>query len=359
MSAPALGSGPLSTRPSYRGLTAYNVESVPLRFDLSDNTSQLGAPPAAARALVEFAADAAVLGARYPSLYSPVLRELIAAYAGVAPDEIVVGCGSDDILDSTMRALSEPGTRLAFMDPTFVMARTFAIANSLVPVAVPLTAEWDIDADGLIESRAQLTYLCTPNNPTGTTASRAAIERVLDEASGIVVVDEAYGEFASEAYVAEAPSRGRVLVTRTFSKAFGLAGLRVGYGVGSRTLIGEIEKARGPYKVTSPSERAAEAALREDVPWMRAGVASVVESRRQFMEALRALGLTPLPSDANFLLVPVKDARAIAQALRAHGIGIRAFPGLTRVGDAIRISIAPWPIMSRVVSAMREVLSCA
>lgn len=339
-------------RPSYRDIPLYAPPKGPTSpIDLSDNTNLFGAPPAAQRVLGEWAASGI---ARYPSLYGGALKAAIAAYAGCAPEQVVTGCGSDDVIDCTLRAFVGPGERLAFADPTFVMMPIFARVNGIEGVPVPLTASGDLDAEALLATRAKVIYLCTPNNPTGTAASRAAVEQVIAEAPGVVLVDEAYAEFTRESYLAAARTRPHVLVTRTLSKAFGLAGMRVGYGVGAAELVAEVEKARGPYKVSGVAERMAEVALTEDLAWMRARAAEAIRVRERLAAALEAQGLRPLPSEANFVFVPLPGAPAIAQRMRERGVNVRAFQGLTGIGDALRIGCGPWPHMEAALQALQE-----
>ncbi len=153
---------------------------------------------------------------------------------------------------------------------------------------------------------------------------------------------------------------------RTFSKAYGLAGLRVGYAIGPAPLIREIEKSRGPYKVTATANAAALAALTEDEPWVRDVVQQVRENRERLVAELRALGLRVWPSQTNFLLVQApaggaasgepNAARRLGAALRGRGVAVRVFPALPHAGDCIRVSIGPWPLMQRFLDALREVL---
>jgi histidinol-phosphate aminotransferase len=300
-------------------------------------------------------ADASLLS-RYPTLYGDELKPRLARYAGVAPDEIVTGCGSDDVIDSAMRAFAEPGDRVAFAAPTFSMIPTFARLNGLVPVAVPFRADHDVDADALLATDARVVYLCSPNNPTGTLASADAVRRVVEGARGLVILDEAYAEFADESHAARAPSWGNVLVARTLSKAFGLAGLRVGYGVGAAALVREVEKVRGPYKVSAVAERAACAVLDEDLEWVREHAALARANRARLAEALRGLGLEPLPSAANFLLVPSPRAAALADGLRARGVAVRLMRALPTYGDALRVGVGPWPMMERLRGALAALI---
>jgi len=342
----------LPSRPALADVRPYNQDAPRSRFALADNTNAFGAPPAALEAARSAIEQQLV---RYPTTYSRPLRDAIASYVGVAPDEVMVGCGSDDILDCAFRAFAEPGATVAHVSPTFLMARVFATTNAREPIAVPLTATFDADAEALLATRASFTYLCSPNNPTGGLHSATAVDRVLDTAAGIVMMDEAYAEYAGRSRAPDAPRHGRLLVLRTFSKAFGLAGLRIGYGVGAAPLIRELEKVRGPYKVSAIAEAAALAALEQDLGWMRRTVGETVAARDAFFEALRAAGRSPLPSDANFVLLPVADAQGVAAALLERGIHVRAFPALPGVGDALRITIGPPDVMRLVLDRLLEV----
>lgn len=343
-------------RESYRSIRAYDVEAVPCELELADNTSPFGAPPSALGAIADGATPQL---ARYPTTYSKELREAIAAYIGVAPDEIMVGCGSDDVMSCAFRALADPPARVSIMDPTFLMARAFAITNSHAVTSVPLKSDYDADARALVANDPQIVYLCSPNNPTGTLVSHDTIDAVLAHSRAVVLLDEAYAEFAGTNVAARAPSTERLLVLRTFSKAFGLAGMRIGYVVGARTIISELEKARGPFALTSLSERAAVAALKHDLPWVNSAVQRIVSSRDNFIRALESAGYAPVPSHANFVLLPTPDSTAAMRALRSRGIQVRHFHGLGGLGDALRISVADWPVMQRVLGAIQECVPCA
>jgi histidinol-phosphate aminotransferase len=342
----------LPSRASYRDIPLYSPSKVKCSMDLSDNTNLFGMPPASERALRELGVSQV---SRYPVGYAPDLKRAVATYVGVDPSRITTGCGSDDVIDSTLRAFLEPGELIAFPDPTFVMMSYFAKVNGLRHAPVPLRPDFDIDVDGLLATGAKLLYVCSPNNPTGTVASRAALVRLVDNAPGLVLLDEAYAEFARESHL-DLASRPNVLVTRTLSKAFGLAGLRVGYAVGHPTLVAEVEKARGPYKVTGLSERVAAAALSEDVAWMRALASEAQDIRERLVGELANLGLKTLPSEANFVMVPLPGAPAVAERMRQRDVNVRAFQGLTGIGDALRIGCGPWTMMEAALGALREAL---
>jgi histidinol-phosphate aminotransferase len=292
---------------------------------------------------------------RYPVAYEPALTKALADYVGVPADMIVAGCGSDDLLDSAIRAFGEPGDFLCLPAPSFSMIPVFARTNGLIPIEVPLTASMDADATTMLETAAQITYLCSPNNPTGGAFDRETVERIIRGAAGLVIIDQAYAEFGGDSYV-DLVSTGRpVLVTRTLSKAFGLAGLRVGYAIGSPELVNEIMKARGPYKVNGLAERAAIAALENDRGWVADRAADVAANRARFRQELALCGLASLPSAANFILLPVKDCAAVSEQLRRLGIGVRALPSLPGIGDAVRIGIGPWDLMERCLDALGTV----
>ncbi len=242
---------------------------------------------------------------------------------------------------------------MATPDPSFVMIPILARMNGLRSVEIPLRPDHDIDVDGLLGAWGRITYVCSPNNPTGTLASPESVERVINGAPGIVILDQAYAEYGGTDYARIAPSSKRVVVVRTLSKAFGLAGLRIGYGVGPAHLVAEIEKARGPYKVNSLAERAAVAALTGDLDWVRDRIQDVLTNRSRFVDELRSAGFAPLPSDANFVLVPVSSASTVSMSLKRGGIAVRPMPGLAVVGDAVRISIGTWPMMQAVLDLLR------
>jgi histidinol-phosphate aminotransferase len=344
---------PARARAVLEAVGLYAPDPRPVEVDLSDNVNLWGLPPAAERALRD------PLAAR-PSFYPPAdpveLRQALAAYAGVSAAQVVTGCGSDDVIDGALRAFAAPGERVAFSTPSFSMLVNFIRVNGLEPVPVPFRLDGDIDPDALLGVGAAITYVCAPNNPTGAAASPGAVERVVSGAQGLVLVDEAYGEYSGQSAVPLLARAPHLLVTRTLSKAFGLAGLRVGYGLGAPEVVRALEKVRGPYKVNALGARAALAALRDDLPWIRRHVEEALATRARLGAALEGLGLRPLPSAANFLCLPVEDAATLGAALLARGVKVRVLRGLPGVGDAIRVGVGPWGQMERLLAALREVL---
>lgn len=343
-------------RPGIRTLAVYDPRRGGVALDVSDNTNLFGTGPAAAVAL---ATPEARSVARYPTPYADRLKEAAARYFGVAPENVTTGCGSDDLIDSAVRAYAGPGDTVAYQAPTFPMAAIFAAMNEARAIAVPPGPGFALDDDGLLDTGAAVSYLCRPNNPTGTLTDAGAARRIMDEAAGLVLVDEAYADYADETLIPDVLASDRAVVLRTMSKAFGLAGLRVGLAIGPAPLIAEIEKSRGPYKVGALAETVAAAALDGDGDWVRLRVADVRQERERMAKVIASLGPVVWPSATNFLLISLggRPAAAVAGALRERGVGVRAFPDLPLAGPAIRITVGPASVNDRVLAALREVLA--
>jgi histidinol-phosphate aminotransferase len=233
------------------------------------------------------------------------------------------------------------------------MVRAFANVWGLRVIDVPRYSASITASISTID--APITYLCSPNNPTGEILALPLIEAVAKAVSGIVIVDEAYIDFGGDSAVPLLEFCDNLVITRTFSKAFGLAGLRVGYGIASPEHVRRIESARGPYKVTSVAERTVIEVLANDIAWVRDVARTTCEIRARLNRELETIGLRPLVSAANFVLIPVRDASAVSDGLRERGIAVRAFADLASIGDAIRVTVGPWPLMTRFVKALSEV----
>lgn len=346
-------------REAVRTLRPYSATDAGSAIDLSDNTNLWGTPPASVVALRALEPEAMT---RYPATPPAAFNRQLATYAGVADDWVVPGCGSDDLLDCAMRAFAEPGDTIALALPTFSMIPAFATINGLRVHGVPLREDFDLDVDALLAPAPRLVYLCSPNNPTGTGLSRRTIERVVREAPGVVLLDEAYGEFTDAPGFELVSQSERMVVTRTLSKAFGLAGLRIGYAVLPPPLAQALETVRGPYKLSAAAAAAAGAALSEGLPWVRERAAEAVENRSRLEARLRAAGYAPLPSVANFLCLPCRQASNVAASLSAAGLAVRILRDLPAItpaleaaeGQALRIAVGPWPIMEQLLAVLES-----
>lgn len=342
-------------RTDYAALRRYAPDRGPVALDLSDNTNLWGTHPAALRRITGAQADDL---ARYPELYADTLRQAVSDRFDVDSECVTTGAGSDDILDSAYRAAFAPGATLRYAAPTFSMVEPLALMNGISARGVPW-AEALADPAALLEGGPDLVYVCRPNNPTGELAPIDWIEELLETRGPegpLVIVDEAYADFARESVVRLAPVRRGLLVCRTASKAYGLAGLRCGFGVGRREVVLEIEKSRGPYKVSRLAAEATAAAIRDEEGWMEKTVAACIASRARLHADLQRRGLDPIPSRANFILfaAPTGRAREDALALRGAGVGVRPFTDIPEMGEGLRVTLGPRERMEDFLQALDD-----
>ncbi len=292
--------------------------------------------------------------AMYPESGVPRLTRAIAEYVGVPVESVLVGNGSDEILDLAMRALVPPGGSIGVIQPSFGMYDHFARACGLSLLRVPARDALPVDALAGLDADAY--FLPSPNNPTGAAFAREAFQSLIDCVSVPVLIDEAYAEFARQDLRLLAGVGGRVLVTRTFSKAYGLPGIRVGYALGPQDLIERMRAIRMPYNLSSWSERAALAAL-EDDSFVERAVAFVEAQRPRLSASLRDAGWPVWPSQANFVLVgPLRRASEIRAALLDRGIVVKPieWPG-GEAGGCLRITIGTEEQNARLLDALKEV----
>ena len=331
-------------------------------INLRDNVNLWGPPPSAVELASRFEPE---WFSRYPGFEGGELVRALSRRLGISEREVTVGCGSDELIDAAL-GLAEPGSALVHPAPTFAMVPVYARSNRLRSVPVPFHSAGGFCVDALMRAAYSggdglpaTIYLCSPNNPTGAAIPAAALRAVLDRAPGLVILDCAYAEFCSEpGWVREATRSDRLIVLHTFSKAWGLAGLRIGYAVGSDLTIARLRAARGPFSLNAVAEHVATRALELDGDWMRAHARQAAVNRDRLEHELRGLGLSPLRSSANFVLLPVPGSERLALRLLERGILVRAFADLPGIGDAIRIGVGPWELLDRLLTALGEVLPC-
>ena len=343
-------------REDYRTLNVYDMERPPVEIDLSDNTNLWGPHPAALEVIRSV--DGPTL-TRYPSLYSDGLRDEVAARFGVDRGQVTAGCGSDDVLDSLMRAACRAPGLLSYAAPTFVMAEITARMNGLETHRVP----WDealAQPERLLSPDPDIVYLCTPNNPSGAALDPDWVRDFLDRLppdGPVVILDEAYADYHGRTLVSMIDRYPRTFIARTLSKLYALAGMRIGYGISSPEVILEVEKSRGPFKLGALAEAAAVAALKDESGWTRDVIDRMRVNRARLIDELAARGMAPHPSVTNFLLVPVAplDTPTTVRELARRGISVRPFPGQPVQGDSIRITVGPWEQMQRFLEALDEI----
>jgi histidinol-phosphate aminotransferase len=284
---------------------------------------------------------------RYPDGGIYALHEALAARHGVAFDEICVGAGADGCIDMLSQAALDPGDEIVCGWPSFPSYVIYARKQGATPVTVPLRDQrYDLEAlTSAITARTKLVYVCHPNNPTGTTNTKDELDGLFERvpADVLVVIDQAYFEYIDrsdypDAVEAYAKSGRRVVVLRTFSKIYGLAGLRVGYAVGPRDVVAAMTKTRRPFDVTTPAQAAALASI-DDAPEIERRRRLNAEGLTSLVRILRDNGFEPPEAVGNFVYVDVgEEAARLYDALLHEGVIVRPLAGFG-APHALRISV--------------------
>jgi histidinol-phosphate aminotransferase len=276
---------------------------------------------------------------RYPSPKADAFRAAAARLHGVSPDMILAGNGSDEILAIVMRTFLGPGDALAYPDPTYSLYPVLAECGETRIRTVPWAEDWDLPISALIATGARAIFFANPNAPTGTLVKKSRVRELALAYDGLVLVDEAYVDFADETCLDLVRELPNVMLCRTFSKGYSLAGLRFGYAIAATDMVAEMSKVKDSYNCDAISILAATAAL-EDQDYAQRAWQAVRAERTRLTAELRQRGYGIIPSQANFVLAtcPGGKAEAIYQALKAKKILVRFFdkPGLT---DKLRITI--------------------
>jgi len=277
---------------------------------------------------------------RYPSSMADDFRAVAARIHGVSPESILAGNGSDDILQIALRSYCGPGDVLVCPDPTYSLYPVLAELADVRLIPVPWEPGWRLPTDGLLRERARAIFFANPNSPSGTFVAVADIEALARRTEALVLVDEAYADFADGNGLSLPARQPNVLVTRTLSKGYGLAGLRFGYAVGNPSVIAQMAKVKDSYNCDAIAIAAACAAL-DDVEYARANWQVVRAERERLAAALERRRFAVIPSQANFLLVTTPDAAHagwLYAALKARQVLVRFFD--TPALDAsLRISV--------------------
>jgi histidinol-phosphate aminotransferase len=322
---------------------------------LASNENPLGPSPRALAAL----SGAQDMLHRYPDGGGYQLRQTIADRWKVGREQVILGNGSDEILGLLARTFLTPGDEAIMADHTFVIYKMEVTAVHGKPVVVPLV-DWTYDLESMVcavTPRTRLLFLCNPNNPTGTMVSAEAVDRLMAKVPEdvIVVFDEAYFEYVRNSKFPDAMAyvkQGRnAIVLRTFSKIYGLAGLRIGYGISTAEIIDFLNRVRPPFNANSLAQRAALAALGDDEHVAKSRAVNTA-GMEQMEQGLRALGVIPIPSETNFLYFDAKrDGRLVFEALLRAGIIVRHIDG-----TMLRVTIGQPDENAAFLQAFRKVL---
>jgi histidinol-phosphate aminotransferase len=354
--------------PGYiRGLPAYvpgkPIEEVERELKiravkLASNENPLGPSPLAVEAVKRALAESN----RYPEGGSKRLREALAGRHSVTPEQIFIGLGSSEVIDLASRALLRPGLEGITSQGTFALFPIAIRASGARLTLVPLrNFTFDLSAmAGAITAETRIIYLANPNNPTGTAFGAGELDaflaRVPEEV--LVVLDEAYCEYVERADYPKSIELFRrhdnLLILRTFSKVYGLAGLRIGYGIGRSGLVTELNKLRTPFNVSNLAQAAALAAL-DDAEHVRRSVESNRAGRKQLAEGFARLGLTPAPSDTNFVFLELgPETSPICEELLRRGVIVRPL-GWMGLPEAVRITVGRPEENEKCLAAMGDV----
>ncbi|MHC4591767.1 MAG: histidinol-phosphate transaminase [Planctomycetota bacterium] len=294
---------------------------------------------------------------KYPDPMAQRFREAAAEVLGTLPERILCGNGSDDILNIAIRSFCGEGDIVAFPSPTYTLYRTLAKIQGALSVEVNFPEDYSLPAD-LAATGARLTLLCNPNAPSGTLIAPAEVAELARSLDGVLLVDEAYVDFA-EANCLELVERfANVIVARSLSKSYSLAGLRFGFAVAQEPLIEGMVKVKDSYNVDTLAIEAVTAAI-ADQEWFRQNIAKIRATRDRLLKELTGMGFSCWPSQTNFILARAPDsrnARDVFNQLSERKILVRYFDA-PRLDDCLRISVGTNEETDELLSALREILA--
>ncbi len=338
----------------------YHSPQVPVEVRLNTNESPYPPPPEWLEALLAEARDIAFN--RYPDRSARALREALGRLHGVPPQQVFVANGSNEVLQCLCLAYGGPGRKAAMFEPTYALHAHIAHLTGTEIAEGRRRPDFSLDAAAAValveEQRPSIVFLCSPNNPTGLAEDAATVSSVVAATDGLVVVDEAYGQFASWSALALVAEDVPLVVVRTYSKTWSMAGLRLGYLIGPSEVVTALERVALPYHLDSLKQAAGRLALQFS-DQMERRVAAVVAERERLVAALSAMPIKVWPSQANFVLWrPLeRGGQEVWQGLVARSVLVRdtsSWPGLE---DCLRTTVGAPDENDRFLSALAEVLA--
>lgn len=338
----------------------YHSPQVDVAVRLNTNESPFAPTTEFAAAVANAALD--VDYNRYPDREATSLRHGLAQLHGVDFDQIVVANGSNEVLQALCLAYAGPGRSVAVFEPTYAMHSVIARVSGATVVEGERADDFSLDLGEvervLTEAQPVITFLCSPNNPTGNSVAPEVVEKVLALAPGLVVVDEAYGQFSPWTALDQVREDRPLVVTRTFSKTWSLAALRLGYLVGPKWVAEDLAKVLLPYHVDALKQRIGRLALQFTAD-MEQRVSTIVEERGRIVAALANLPVDCWRSDANFVLLRPqgRGGRDVWQGLVDRGVLVRDCSGWPRLADCLRVTVGTPEENSRFLQALEEVLA--
>ena len=282
---------------------------------------------------------------RYPDPQQTVLKTLISNQNNVETNQILLGNGSDEVLDLIFRAFCEPNQdSILSLPPTYGMYDVLANLNAIENIQVPLSKNFQIEVDRIlsnVKTNTKLLFICSPNNPSGNTINRDAVKRLLNSFNGLVIIDEAYIDFTNEvSWTEQLNTYPNLIVTQTLSKAYGLAGIRLGVCYASQDIISALNKIKPPYNINTLTQDAAMKAL-ENKHKVADQISTVLKERSRLMKAFENYPFVKkiYPSEANFILIKVDDANKRYNQLIDKGIVVRNRSSQLHCENCLRITV--------------------
>ena len=282
---------------------------------------------------------------RYPDPQQTRLKESIASQKMVSTDQLLLGNGSDEVLDLIFRAFCEPNQdSILTTPPTYGMYDVLANLNAVDNILVPLSPDFQLEVDSILDAikpQTKLLFICSPNNPSGNSVERKAIERLLKNFNGLVIIDEAYIDFTKDpSWTQVLEQYPNLIVTQTLSKAYGLAGIRLGICYASKEIIAVLNKIKPPYNINSLTQEAAIKAF-ENKDSVQAQIESILNERSNLINAFKSVPFIKkiYPSEANFILIKVDDANKRYEELIKNGIVVRNRSSQLHCENCLRITV--------------------
>ena len=346
-------------KPAVRGLRAYSLSPHRARVKLNQNENPWDTPLAIRDEILE--RFEAAKWSRYPDFIPATLHERLAEFAGLRPDHIIAGNGSNELIQAVMMVTIGPGKRVLICEPTFALYKQVATVLGGTVESMSLTSSLQYNSSLLLdvveERQPDVTIICSPNNPSGCVIDDQDLIKLLNIARGLVIIDEAYHEFAEHSVVPLLEEHENLIVLRTFSKAMALAGLRVGYLLAEPDVVREIRKAVLPYNLNALSQIGAEVAIERYESDLRPLVQRILAERERLFAGLSEIkGLTPVPSRGNFMLVKSdKDPTQIFAELLQRDILVRDVSGYPMLRDYFRVSVGRPDENDRLLKELRSI----
>lgn len=346
-------------KPAVRALRAYTLSPHRASVKINQNENPWDAPSEIKEEVLR--RFAARKWSRYPDFVPASLHERLAEFAGWKANGVIAGNGSNELIQALLMVSMEPGKRVLISEPTFTLYKQVATVLGGEVETVLLTPELTCDVAALLktieEKQPDVTIICSPNNPTGCVINESDLIALLKASRGLVVIDEAYHEFAQQSVVPLLNEHLNLIVLRTFSKAMAFAALRVGYLLAAPELVTEIRKAVLPYNLNAFSQIAAEVAIEKYSTLLGPTVEAIITERDRLYTAISHLrGLTPVLSKGNFMVVKAeRDVRQIFEELLKRDILVRDVSGYPMLSEYFRVSVGTPEENDRLLRALHEI----